>query len=74
MESEFEKIKMHNYILKKENELILGTIKLMAIDKEKLLDENKKLHSENEQLKNQLNNIENSKSYRIVKKIKSIGR
>lgn len=51
---ELERAKMKNYILEKENEVLLGTIKLMARDKELLITE--------------MESIKNSKSYKLVKR------
>lgn len=51
---ELERAKMKNYILEKENEILQGTLKLMARDKELLIKE--------------MESIKSSKSYKLVKR------
>ncbi len=57
---ELERAKLSNYILKKENEILSGTIGIMARDKEALLDEIKA--------------IKNSRTFKIKEKIDKIVR
>lgn len=55
---ELERAKITNYILQEENELLLGTIGMISKEKETLLFE--------------LEEYKKSKTYKIMKKIKSI--
>ena len=85
---ELERAKMRNYILEKENEIILGSIGCLAKEKKELLGNIDRLTKEkNELLENigslsndkqellrQLEQIQNSKGYRMLKKVKSIVR
>lgn len=60
LEIELERAKMKNYILEKENEILLGTIGILANEKRELLE--------------QIKNIQNSRSYRIIRKIRRVVR
>lgn len=55
---ELERAKMRNYILEKENEILLGSIGALSNEKKKLLEE--------------LRNIKESKSYRTYHRIKRL--
>lgn len=55
---ELERFKMRNYILEKENEILLGNIGMLANEKKSLIDE--------------LNSIKDSKSYKAYHKVKRI--
>lgn len=55
---ELERLKLTNYVLQKENEILLGTIGIITRDKAKLIEE--------------LEILKNSKSYKITKKIKKV--
>lgn len=55
---ELERAKMTNYILQKENEILLGTISMMAVDKQDLMQ--------------QLENSQKSFANRAVRKFKRI--
>lgn len=55
---ELERAKMKNYILEKENEILLGTIGLVSKDKELLISE--------------IEQIKKSRSYKLMGKIKKI--
>lgn len=55
---ELERLKLTNYILQKENEILLGTIGIITRDKAKLIEE--------------VETLKNSKSYKISKKIKKV--
>ena len=58
IEVELERAKLSNYILKKENETLLGTIAALVNEKEKLLK--------------QVDSLTNSKLYRVKRKIVKI--
>lgn len=55
---ELERANLTNYILKKENEILLGTISALAREKQELLKE--------------LENYKKSKIYRVARKSKNI--
>ena len=55
---ELERVKMTNYILQKENEILLGTIAMVSADKESLM--------------NQLEKAKNTFWNRLKRKIKKI--
>lgn len=57
-EVELERAKLSNYILKKENEILLGTIGILTREKADLISD--------------LEAFKNSKIYRIKRKIKKI--
>lgn len=59
-EVELERAKLSNYILKKENEILLGTIGILSRDKEALITE--------------LESIKNSKTFKIKAKFDKIMR
>ena len=59
-EVELERAKMRNYILEKENEIVLGNLRCLANEKRELLKE--------------VENLRNSKIYRIGRKIKKVVR
>lgn len=59
-EVELERAKLSNYILKKENEILLGTIGILSRDKEALITE--------------LEAIKNSKTFKIKAKFDKIMR
>lgn len=58
IEVELERAKLSNYILKKENETLLGTIGALVNEKEELLK--------------QVDSLTNSKLYRVKRKIVKI--
>lgn len=60
IEIELERAKLSNYILKKENEILSGTIGIISRDKEALIAE--------------LENIKNSKTFKIKEKFDKIMR
>lgn len=60
IEVELERAKLSNYILKKENEILLGTIGILSRDKEALITE--------------LEAIKNSKTFKIKAKFDKIMR
>lgn len=62
---ELERAKMRNYILERENEILLGSIGLVSKDKEKLI-------SEKESLTSELEKIKNSRSYKLAGKINKV--
>lgn len=55
---ELEKAKMTNYILEKENEILLENLCNLANEKKQLLE--------------QLNRFQNSRSYKLLRKIKKV--
>ena len=57
---ELEKIKLTNYILQKENEILLGTIGIVTREKQDLL--------------NEIAAINNSRTYKLAKKLKRLVR
>ena len=60
IEVELERAKLSNYILKKENEILSGTIGIISRDKEALIAE--------------LESIKNSKTFKIKEKLNKIMR
>lgn len=88
IEVELERAKIRNYILEKENEIIMGNIGVISRDKEELIKQNNKLVEENAKIKEEnskikeenlkvnkrLKNIKNSRSYRIYSKFKRLGK
>lgn len=57
---ELERAKMRNYLLEKENEILLGNLGCLAREKKELLE--------------QIKNIQDSRSYRIIRKIRKVVR
>ncbi len=57
---ELERIKLTNYILQKENEILLGTIGIVTREKQDLL--------------NEIAAINNSRTYKLAKKLKRLVR
>lgn len=55
---ELERAKLTNYVLKKENEILLGTIGALSNEKKELIS--------------QLDRFKNSKTYKIKRKIKDL--
>lgn len=55
---ELERVKMRNYILEKENEILLGSIGILSNEKRNLLEE--------------IQNIKKSRGYRTYQKIRRI--
>ena len=55
---ELERVKMTNYILEKENEILLENLSSLANEKRQLVE--------------QLDMIQNSRSYKLIKKIKKV--
>ena len=55
---ELERVKMRNYILEKENEILLGNIGILSNEKRNLLEE--------------IEHIKESKGYRTYQKIRRI--
>lgn len=55
---ELERVKLTNYILQKENEILLGTIGMVTKEKSALITE--------------LEELKNSKTYKITRKINEI--
>ena len=72
IKSEFEKAKMKNYILEKENELLLGKIGAVCKEKEELLRKIEEKENENNKLNEQIEAIKNSTVYKIYSKTKNI--
>lgn len=63
-EIEVERIKLTNYILQKENEILLGTIGIMAREKEQMLEEKEQILKELEANKQTIN-------YKLKRKVKN---
>lgn len=55
---ELERAKMTNYIIEKENEILLENLHRLANEKKQLVEE--------------LNRLQNSRSYKLIRKIKKI--
>ena len=72
IEVEFERAKMRNYILEKENEILLGKIGAVCKEKEELLKKIEEINAENNRLSEQLQNIKKSKIYKIYSKTKNV--
>ena len=51
-EIEIERIKMKNYILEKENEILLGTIGILTKEKEEMIKEKEEMIKEKEEIQN----------------------
>lgn len=72
IEVEFERAKMRNYILEKENEILLGKIGAVCKEKEELLKKIEEINAENNRLSEQMQNIKKSKIYKIYSKTKNV--
>lgn len=55
---ELERVKMTNYILEKENQILLENICCLANEKRQLIE--------------QVNRFQNSRSYKLIRKIKRV--